>query len=197
MNWITGWRPIYVITPSICLEHVEMLAELQAAVLDVEYVSLYLINNRYLQNHSLASLIWARANFTLQDSWMLNLFYFCTFPLLHSGCIWIKEELHFKPFQPSFSHFSVCSTNIASRYRDHFGQENWDHQLKLAVAWNRVDIARSEIFTDDHEWKVWRKAEKKGEFWWHLGNQSFPWWKYQPWFDCKHVEMEITLRVTY
>ncbi|XP_062988393.1 transient receptor potential cation channel subfamily M member 2 isoform X1 [Elgaria multicarinata webbii] len=41
----------------------------------------------------------------------------------------------------------------ASRYRDHFGCENWDHQLKLAVAWNRVDIARSEIFTDDHEWK--------------------------------------------
>uniref|UniRef100_A0A8D0HD33 Transient receptor potential cation channel subfamily M member 2 n=1 Tax=Sphenodon punctatus TaxID=8508 RepID=A0A8D0HD33_SPHPU len=41
----------------------------------------------------------------------------------------------------------------ASRNRDHFGHENWDHQLKLAVAWNRVDIARSEIFTDDHEWK--------------------------------------------
>ncbi|XP_061490401.1 transient receptor potential cation channel subfamily M member 2 isoform X2 [Rhineura floridana] len=41
----------------------------------------------------------------------------------------------------------------ASQYRDHFGHENWDHQLKLAVAWNRVDIARSEIFTDDHEWK--------------------------------------------
>ncbi|XP_032628358.1 transient receptor potential cation channel subfamily M member 2 isoform X3 [Chelonoidis abingdonii] len=42
----------------------------------------------------------------------------------------------------------------ASRNRDHFGHENWDHQLKLAVAWNRVDIARSEIFTDDHEWKA-------------------------------------------
>nr|XP_009663409.1 PREDICTED: transient receptor potential cation channel subfamily M member 2 isoform X1 [Struthio camelus australis] len=41
----------------------------------------------------------------------------------------------------------------ASQNRDHFGHENWDHQLKLAVAWNRVDIARSEIFTDDHEWK--------------------------------------------
>uniref|UniRef100_A0A8B9TIK5 Transient receptor potential cation channel subfamily M member 2 n=1 Tax=Anas platyrhynchos TaxID=8839 RepID=A0A8B9TIK5_ANAPL len=28
------------------------------------------------------------------------------------------------------------------------------HKLPpLAVAWNRVDIARSEIFTDDHEWK--------------------------------------------
>lgn len=44
--------------------------------------------------------------------------------------------------------------HAASRNQDHFGRENWDHQLKLAVAWNRVDIARSEIFTDDHDWKV-------------------------------------------
>lgn len=43
----------------------------------------------------------------------------------------------------------------ASRSHDHFGHENWDHQLKLAVAWNRVDIARSEIFTDERQWKVW------------------------------------------
>lgn len=42
----------------------------------------------------------------------------------------------------------------AARSRDHFGHENWDHQLKLAVAWNRVDIARSEIFTDERRWKV-------------------------------------------
>ncbi|XP_055975296.1 transient receptor potential cation channel subfamily M member 2 isoform X2 [Sorex fumeus] len=41
----------------------------------------------------------------------------------------------------------------ASRSRDHFGHESWDHQLKLAVAWNRVDIARSEIFTDECQWK--------------------------------------------
>ncbi|KAM3835803.1 LOW QUALITY PROTEIN: transient receptor potential cation channel subfamily M member 2 [Vipera latastei] len=41
----------------------------------------------------------------------------------------------------------------ASRCHDHFGHENWDYQLKLAVAWNRVDIARSQIFTEDHEWK--------------------------------------------
>ncbi|XP_075855178.1 transient receptor potential cation channel subfamily M member 2 isoform X1 [Microcebus murinus] len=41
----------------------------------------------------------------------------------------------------------------ASRSQDHFGHENWDHQLKLAVAWNRVDIARSEIFTDEWQWK--------------------------------------------
>ncbi|XP_020835678.1 transient receptor potential cation channel subfamily M member 2 isoform X1 [Phascolarctos cinereus] len=41
----------------------------------------------------------------------------------------------------------------ASRNHDHVGHENWDHQLKLAVAWNRVDIARSEIFTDERQWK--------------------------------------------
>lgn len=49
---------------------------------------------------------------------------------------------------------NTCTLHAASRNQDHFGHENWDHQLKLAVAWNRVDIARSEIFTDDHEWKV-------------------------------------------
>ncbi|XP_077304778.1 transient receptor potential cation channel subfamily M member 2 [Lithobates pipiens] len=41
----------------------------------------------------------------------------------------------------------------ASLSLDQQGHENWDHQLKLAVAWNRVDIAKSEIFTDDHQWK--------------------------------------------
>ncbi|XP_065798979.1 transient receptor potential cation channel subfamily M member 2 isoform X3 [Muntiacus reevesi] len=45
----------------------------------------------------------------------------------------------------------------ASRSLDHFGHENWDHQLKLAVAWNRVDIAQSEIFTDERQWKVLRE----------------------------------------
>ncbi|KAM6225119.1 transient receptor potential cation channel subfamily M member 2 isoform 2-T2 [Rhynchocyon petersi] len=41
----------------------------------------------------------------------------------------------------------------ASRNHDQFCHENWDHQLKLAVAWNRVDIALSEIFTDERQWK--------------------------------------------
>ncbi|XP_041432693.1 transient receptor potential cation channel subfamily M member 2 isoform X2 [Xenopus laevis] len=41
----------------------------------------------------------------------------------------------------------------ASLGHDHQGHENWDHQLKLAVAWNRVDIARSDIFTDELQWK--------------------------------------------
>ncbi|XP_053312744.1 transient receptor potential cation channel subfamily M member 2-like [Spea bombifrons] len=41
----------------------------------------------------------------------------------------------------------------ASRSTDHYGQENWDHQLKLAVSWNRPDIAETQIFTDDWSWK--------------------------------------------
>ncbi|XP_006876843.1 PREDICTED: transient receptor potential cation channel subfamily M member 2 [Chrysochloris asiatica] len=41
----------------------------------------------------------------------------------------------------------------ASRNHDHFCHQNWDYQLKLAVAWNRVDIARSEIFADEWQWK--------------------------------------------
>ncbi|XP_069059375.1 transient receptor potential cation channel subfamily M member 2-like [Pleurodeles waltl] len=41
----------------------------------------------------------------------------------------------------------------ASRRLDHHGHENWDYQLKLAVSWNRVDIAKSDIFTDDKQWK--------------------------------------------
>ncbi|XP_067834560.1 transient receptor potential cation channel subfamily M member 2, partial [Heptranchias perlo] len=41
----------------------------------------------------------------------------------------------------------------ASSSHGHQGQENLDHQLKLAVAWNRVDIAKSNIFTDDKQCK--------------------------------------------
>uniref|UniRef100_A0A8C4S1Y2 Transient receptor potential cation channel, subfamily M, member 2 n=1 Tax=Erpetoichthys calabaricus TaxID=27687 RepID=A0A8C4S1Y2_ERPCA len=32
---------------------------------------------------------------------------------------------------------------------DYHGQDNWEHQLKLAVAWNRMDIAKCKIFKDD------------------------------------------------
>lgn len=31
---------------------------------------------------------------------------------------------------------------------------NRERQLQLAVAWNRVDIAESEIFTEESKWKV-------------------------------------------
>lgn len=32
---------------------------------------------------------------------------------------------------------------------------NRERQLQLAVAWNRLDIAESEIFTEESKWKVW------------------------------------------
>ncbi|KAJ8392633.1 hypothetical protein AAFF_G00073070 [Aldrovandia affinis] len=41
----------------------------------------------------------------------------------------------------------------ASKSSDSLGRENWEQQLELAVAWNRVDIAESEIFTEESQWK--------------------------------------------
>ncbi|XP_075705067.1 transient receptor potential cation channel subfamily M member 2-like [Rhinoderma darwinii] len=41
----------------------------------------------------------------------------------------------------------------ASHSNDRYGEENWDHQLKLAVSWNRPDIAETQIFTEDWTWK--------------------------------------------
>ncbi|XP_072556390.1 transient receptor potential cation channel subfamily M member 2 isoform X3 [Paramormyrops kingsleyae] len=41
----------------------------------------------------------------------------------------------------------------ASRNCDTPGHESWEQQLELAVAWNRVDIAKSEIFTEESQWK--------------------------------------------
>ena len=64
----------------------------------------------------------------------------------------------------------------ASRSLDHFGHENWDHQLKLAVAWNRVDIAQSEIFTDERQWKVRLPGAALGGPCWGLsGLRPCPW----------------------
>lgn len=34
------------------------------------------------------------------------------------------------------------------------GSECWKRQLELAIAWNRVDIAETEIFTEESQWKV-------------------------------------------
>lgn len=34
-------------------------------------------------------------------------------------------------------------------------------ELKLAVAWNRVDIAKSDIFNGDVEWKVRQITEQR------------------------------------
>uniref|UniRef100_A0A8C6UJC9 Transient receptor potential cation channel, subfamily M, member 2 n=1 Tax=Neogobius melanostomus TaxID=47308 RepID=A0A8C6UJC9_9GOBI len=41
----------------------------------------------------------------------------------------------------------------ASRSGECLGGESSQRQLELAVAWNRVDIAKTEIFTDESQWK--------------------------------------------
>ncbi|XP_062390194.1 transient receptor potential cation channel subfamily M member 2-like [Sardina pilchardus] len=41
----------------------------------------------------------------------------------------------------------------ASRSEENAGQRAWERQLELAVAWNRVDIAESEIFTEESQWQ--------------------------------------------
>lgn len=43
----------------------------------------------------------------------------------------------------------------ASRTSESLGAE-WEKQLELAIAWNRVDIAETEIFTEESQWKVGR-----------------------------------------
>ncbi|KAM6934197.1 transient receptor potential cation channel subfamily M member 2 [Xenentodon cancila] len=41
----------------------------------------------------------------------------------------------------------------ASRSVESPGNECWKRQLELAIAWNRVDIAETEIFTEESQWK--------------------------------------------
>uniref|UniRef100_UPI0037E9964E transient receptor potential cation channel subfamily M member 2 n=1 Tax=Semicossyphus pulcher TaxID=241346 RepID=UPI0037E9964E len=41
----------------------------------------------------------------------------------------------------------------ASRITESLGIECWKRQLELAIAWNRVDIAETEIFTEESQWK--------------------------------------------
>uniref|UniRef100_A0A669BF39 Transient receptor potential cation channel, subfamily M, member 2 n=1 Tax=Oreochromis niloticus TaxID=8128 RepID=A0A669BF39_ORENI len=41
----------------------------------------------------------------------------------------------------------------ASRSSEFLGVECWKRQLELAINWNRVDIAETEIFTEESQWK--------------------------------------------
>ncbi|XP_068428649.1 transient receptor potential cation channel subfamily M member 2 isoform X2 [Clinocottus analis] len=41
----------------------------------------------------------------------------------------------------------------ASRTSETLGIESWKRQLELAITWNRVDIAETEIFTEESQWK--------------------------------------------
>ncbi|XP_073710850.1 transient receptor potential cation channel subfamily M member 2 isoform X2 [Misgurnus anguillicaudatus] len=40
----------------------------------------------------------------------------------------------------------------ASKNEESTGRQSWERQLELAVAWNRVDIAETEIFTEESQW---------------------------------------------
>lgn len=44
--------------------------------------------------------------------------------------------------------------HTASRSSETLTLDCWKTQLELAVAWNRVDIAKTEIFTEDSLWSV-------------------------------------------
>ncbi|XP_076603767.1 transient receptor potential cation channel subfamily M member 2 [Chaetodon auriga] len=41
----------------------------------------------------------------------------------------------------------------ASRTSESLGIDSWKRQLELAIAWNRADIAETEIFTEESQWK--------------------------------------------
>lgn len=47
----------------------------------------------------------------------------------------------------------MCVHGAACKSQSQEAQDFLD-ELKLAVAWNRVDIAKSDIFNGDVEWKV-------------------------------------------
>ncbi|XP_035531934.1 transient receptor potential cation channel subfamily M member 2 [Morone saxatilis] len=41
----------------------------------------------------------------------------------------------------------------ASRNSESLGIDSWKRQLELAIAWNRVDIAETEIFSEESQWR--------------------------------------------
>lgn len=49
--------------------------------------------------------------------------------------------------------FTVCVLCLAAKKDSHDASE-YTEELKLAVAWNRVDIAKSELFNSDIQWRV-------------------------------------------
>lgn len=52
---------------------------------------------------------------------------------------------------------SVCLSACKSQSQE---AQDFLDELKLAVAWNRVDIAKSDIFNGDVEWKVGENVNK-------------------------------------
>lgn len=51
-------------------------------------------------------------------------------------------------------YLSVSILPSASKTDESRGGESWKRQLELAITWNRVDLAKTEIFTEQSMWKV-------------------------------------------
>lgn len=88
----------------------------------------------------------------------------------------------------------ACGSSEASAYLD---------ELRLAVAWNRVDIAQSELFRGDIEWRVRGQARgavdpDKGDAlsslpdFFHIW-RGLPLWPVQPSLNCPSVPILFPL----
>lgn len=56
-------------------------------------------------------------------------------------------------------HIHFCALlYVASKHRASVDASPYNEELKLAVTWNRVDIAKSELFNGDIQWRVGRKT---------------------------------------
>lgn len=79
---------------------------------------------------------------------------------------WTKKIQDITRMRHLLTVFRVCEDNHgdvdvailqallkASKTSESLGSESWKRQLELAIAWNRVDIAKTEIFTEESQWK--------------------------------------------
>lgn len=64
------------------------------------------------------------------------------------ACPWGTHALALPMPSPAFARSAPACKSHSQDARDYLDE------LKLAVAWNRVDVAKSEIFNGDVEWQV-------------------------------------------
>ena len=81
----------------------------------------------------------------------------------------------------------VCVCSSACKSQSQEAQDFLD-ELKLAVAWNRVDIAKSDIFNGDVEWKV---RDVQGHFFRGLITLQEVSLPYSPWLTLWSVYLCI------
>lgn len=74
--------------------------------------------------------------------------------------IWIIPSFLFflLPYSRLLYFLFLCS--LASKQRASVDASPYNEELKLAVTWNRVDIAKSELFNGDIQWRVRGKRER-------------------------------------